>query len=130
MLLIDGSYGEGGGQVLRTSIGLSALTGKPIKITNIRKGRCKEGLAEQHLQAVRAVAKICNAKVKGDELHSTKLEFTPKKVKAGKFNVMIGTAGSVGLLLQAMLIPAIKEDIVMATIWQPGSTMRQTMERI
>lgn len=111
MLTIDGSYGEGGGQVLRTAIGLAAVTGKAIKITNIRKGRCKAGLAEQHLQAVRAVADLCNAEVKGAELHSTELEFIPGKIKSGSINVKIATAGSVGLTLQALLIPAIKTDL-------------------
>lgn len=111
MLTIDGSYGEGGGQVMRTSIGLSAVTGKAIRIVNIRKGRCKSGLAEQHVQAVKAVAKLCDAKVKGAELHSTEIEFTPGKIKSGKVNVNISTAGSVGLTLQALLIPAIKTDV-------------------
>ncbi|MBU4501547.1 MAG: RNA 3'-terminal phosphate cyclase [Nanoarchaeota archaeon] len=112
MINLDGGYGSGGGQIVRTSIGLSALTGKAIKITNIRKGRCREGLAEQHLQSVRAIAKICDAKVKGAKLHSTEIEFIPGKIKSGNVNVRISTAGSVGLLLQAMLIPAIKKDIV------------------
>ncbi|MDP2908909.1 MAG: RNA 3'-terminal phosphate cyclase [Nanoarchaeota archaeon] len=111
MLTIDGCYGEGGGQVLRTSIGLSAVTGTPVKIINIRKGRCTQGLAEQHLQAVRAVAQLCDAKVKGAELHSTELEFTPGKIKSGNINVKIATAGSIGLILQALLIPAIKTDL-------------------
>lgn len=111
MLTIDGSYGEGGGQVLRTSIGLAAVTGKAIKIMNIRKGRCTQGLAEQHLQAVRAVAQLCNAEVKGDKIHSTELEFLPGKIKSGNINASIATAGSVGLTLQALLIPAIKEDV-------------------
>jgi len=111
MLTIDGGYGEGGGQVFRTSIGLSALIGKPIKIINIRKGRCKAGLAEQHLQSVKAVAQLCDAKVKGAELHSTELEFIPGKIKSGNINVKIATAGSVGLTLQALLIPAVKTDL-------------------
>ena len=110
-MLIDGSYGEGGGQVLRTSIGLAAVTGKAIRIINIRKGRCKAGLAEQHLQAVGAVAQLCDAKVKGADLESTELEFIPGKIKSGNVNVKIATAGSVGLTLQALLIPAIKTDL-------------------
>jgi len=112
LISIDGGYGSGGGQIVRTSIGLSAITGKAIKITNIRKGRCRQGLAEQHLQAVRAVASLCDAEVKGAELHSTELEFIPKKIKSGNVNVKIATAGSVGLLLQSLLIPAIKTDLI------------------
>lgn len=111
LITLDGSYGSAGGQIVRTSIGLSAVTGKPIKIINIRKGRCTQGLAEQHVQAVKALAKLCDAKIKGVELHSTELEFIPGKIKSGKVNVKIATAGSVGLALQALLIPAIKTDL-------------------
>ncbi|MBL7100738.1 MAG: RNA 3'-terminal phosphate cyclase [Nanoarchaeota archaeon] len=111
MLTIDGGYGEAGGQILRTSIGLSAVTGKAIRIDNIRAKRCNPGLAEQHLQAVRSVASICGAKLKGAELRSTELEFVPGKMKSGNVNVKIATAGSVGLTLQALLIPAIKTDL-------------------
>jgi RNA 3'-terminal phosphate cyclase (ATP)/RNA 3'-terminal phosphate cyclase (GTP) len=111
MIVIDGSTGEGGGQMLRTALGLSALTGKPFKITNIRKGRCEPGIKEQHLQSVNAVAKLCDAKVEGAELDSMDLEFTPNAIRSGNINVAISTAGSVGLVLQSLLIPAVKTDL-------------------
>lgn len=111
MIAIDGSTGEGGGQMLRTALGLSALTGKPFKIVNIRKGRENPGIKEQHLQAVNAVAKLCDAKVEGAELNSMELTFEPQAVRSGNINVAISTAGSVGLVLQSLLIPAIKTDL-------------------
>ncbi len=111
MLTIDGSYGEGGGQCLRTSVGLSAVTGKEVKIINIRKGRCTQGMAEQHLQAVNAVAKLCEANTIGAVINSEEIEFYPLKIRKGSMSVDISTAGSVGLVLQALLIPASKTNI-------------------
>ena len=103
MLEIDGSYGEGGGQVIRTAIAMSAITGKPVKITNIRANRSKPGLQAQHLTGVRAAAELCNAKLKGAELHSTELTFEPKKIRFGKFKFDIGTAGAITLVLQTLI---------------------------
>lgn len=103
---IDGSYGEGGGQILRTSVALSAVTGRPIEIENIRKGRPKPGLSLQHVKAVEELAKICEAKVSGCNLRSTHLSFEPGKLHEGTFIVDIGTAGSISLFLQC-LMPAI-----------------------
>ncbi len=103
---IDGSYGEGGGQILRTSVALSAVTGKPIEIENIRKGRPKPGLSPQHVKAVEELAKICKARVSGCNLRSTHLSFEPGKIQGGTFIVDIGTAGSISLFLQC-LMPAI-----------------------
>ena len=103
MLNIEGSFGEGGGSIVRLAVALSAITNKPIKITNIRKGRDQPGLKEQHLQAIRAVSELCDGKLKGDKIGSTEIEFTPGEIKAKKLNVNIGTAGSVGLLLQCLL---------------------------
>ncbi|MEM4244995.1 MAG: RNA 3'-terminal phosphate cyclase [Candidatus Nanoarchaeia archaeon] len=111
MIVIDGSTGEGGGQMLRTALGLSALTGKSFRMVNIRKGRDSPGIKEQHLQAVNAVAKLCDAKVEGAELNSMELQFEPNQVRSGNLNVAISTAGSVGLVLQSILIPAIKTDL-------------------
>lgn len=108
---IDGSYGEGGGQVLRTSLSLAAITGQAVRIERIRAGRKKPGLAAQHLTAVRAVAAICHAQVKGDTLGSMSLEFIPNVVQAGEysFDVTIaqqgGSAGAVTLILQTILLP-------------------------
>ncbi len=105
MIEIDGSYGEGGGQIIRTAIALSAVTGKPCRILNIRKGRTNPGLQAQHLTGVEAATKLCNAELKGAKLHSTEIEFIPKEIKGGKYKFDIGTAGSISLVLQT-LIPA------------------------
>jgi RNA 3'-terminal phosphate cyclase (ATP) len=100
---IDGSYGEGGGQILRTAIALSAVTGRPVAIHNIRAKRPRPGLQRQHLTAVRAVAQLVNAKVEGASLGSTSLRFYPGDIGSGTFNFSIGTAGSITLVLQALL---------------------------
>jgi RNA 3'-terminal phosphate cyclase (GTP) len=103
MLKIDGSYGEGGGQIIRSAIALSVITKKPFKMINIRKGRSKPGLRPQHLTAINAVAKICNAKVIGNKQGSTELEFQPSQQRHGKFQFNVGTAGSVTLVLQTLV---------------------------
>ncbi len=106
MITIDGSHHEGGGQIIRTAVALSALTGKAVRIEKIRAGRPNPGLAAQHIAAVEAVAKLCNAKVRGADIGSQVLEFEPKKITGGESLVKISTAGSIGLVLQALLIPA------------------------
>ncbi|MDM9382430.1 RNA 3'-terminal phosphate cyclase [Chlorogloeopsis sp. ULAP01] len=112
MIHIDGSYGEGGGQVLRTSLSLAAITSNPISIHNIRAKRKKPGLAAQHLTAVRAAAAICNAKVRGDSLGSTMLEFIPGgTINTGNYTFDVseaqegGSAGAITLVLQTVLLP-------------------------
>ncbi len=84
MLEIDGSYHEGGGQIVRTSVALSALAGTPVKIINIRAKRCNPGLAAQHLTGVLALAELSRAKITGASVGSTTLEFTPGKIKGGQ----------------------------------------------
>jgi len=111
MLVIDGSYKSGGGQTLRTSLGLSVLTQKPFSIKNIRKGRSNPGLKEQHLQTTRSIANLCNAKVTGDKLGSTELTFIPNKIKLNRLEVNISTAGSTALALQSLLIPGIEHNL-------------------
>ncbi len=108
MLTIDGSFGEGGGQVLRTSLSLSAATGTPIRLENIRAGRKKPGLLRQHRTAVLATAQACSARVEGAELNSTTLIFEPGPIRAGNFEFSIGTAGSTTLVLQTLLPPLMK----------------------
>lgn len=104
MIKIDGSFGEGGGQILRSTLTLSAILGKPVEITNIRAGRKKPGLQPQHLTGVRAVAEICNGKLAGDELLSQRIVFHPGKIQSGsyEFDVMKvkSSAGSTGMIFQ------------------------------
>ena len=111
-LLIDGAHGEGGGQILRTALCISAITGRPLRIDRVRALRRNPGLAAQHLTAVRAAAEICGAHISGDALGSTTLEFSPERpVAAGQyeFNVGLarqgGSAGAVMLILQTVLLP-------------------------
>jgi RNA 3'-terminal phosphate cyclase (ATP) len=117
MIEIDGSYGEGGGQVLRTSLSLAAITGEPIRIVGIRAGRKRPGLAAQHLTAVRAAARICHAQIQGDALGSMLLEFIPGgSVQAGSYTFDIseaqigGSAGAIALVLQTVLLPLALAD--------------------
>ncbi len=105
MLKIDGSYGEGGGQVLRTVLSLSCLLREPIEIFNIRKGRKAPGLQPQHLTCVKAAKKISDAEVEGDKVWSVNLRFSPKEVRGGDYLFDIGTAGSTSLVLQTILLP-------------------------
>jgi RNA 3'-phosphate cyclase len=107
---IDGSYGEGGGQILRLATGLSAVTAKPIRVSNIRTGRRKPGLMPQHLRGIEAVAKICNAKISGFTEGSTQIEFYPEEMSHEHLRIDIGTAGSIGLVFQGIMIPAIHTD--------------------
>jgi RNA 3'-terminal phosphate cyclase (ATP) len=103
MLDIDASFGEGGGQLLRTGVALSAITGTAVRFSQIRAKRDKPGLAPQHLAAVKAVAEICSAQVEGLALRAQTLTFMPGKIRSGNFRFDIGTAGSITLLLQALL---------------------------
>lgn len=105
MLTIDGAMGEGGGQVLRTSLALSALTRKPFRIEGIRAKRKRPGLLRQHLTAVRAIAQVCNARVSGDDLGSSTLTFEPGETKHADYQFAVGTAGSATLVLQTVLPP-------------------------
>jgi RNA 3'-phosphate cyclase len=105
MIQIDGSQGEGGGQVLRSALALSILTGERFRIDRIRAKRSKPGLRPQHLAAVKAAAKISQAAVEGAESGSGTLFFEPGRVRAGKYHLDIGTAGSTSLVLQTVFVP-------------------------
>jgi len=113
MIVIDGSFGEGGGQILRTSIGLAAALGVPVKIFNIRARRKNPGLQRQHMTAVRVLAEITRARVEGLYLGSKELLFEPRTLKGGRYRFDIGTAGSVTLVIQALLpvVPFVPEPI-------------------
>ena len=103
MLTIDGSQGEGGGQILRTSLALSLVTGKPFRILKIRAGRKKPGLLHQHLTTVNAAAEVGRAKVTGARIGSQDVIFTPKHPTPGAYHFAVGTAGSATLVLQTIL---------------------------
>ncbi len=105
MIDIDGSEGEGGGQILRSSLSLSMCTDQAFRIANIRAKRDKPGLLRQHLTAVRAAAEICGAEVIGDDVGSMELTFRPGPIKPGEYRFAIGTAGSCTLVLQTVLAP-------------------------
>jgi RNA 3'-terminal phosphate cyclase (ATP) len=102
---LDGSFGEGGGQILRSSLALSLLTGKPFHLRHVRARRTKPGLQPQHLMSVRAAAAIGGAKLRGASVGSTDLVFEPGAVSAGNYRFDIGTAGSTGLVLQTLYLP-------------------------
>ncbi|KAA8734696.1 RNA 3'-terminal phosphate cyclase [Acinetobacter qingfengensis] len=100
---IDGSQGEGGGQILRTALALSMIRGQAFELINIRAGRKKPGLMRQHLVCVQASQQISQAYVQGAELHSQRLYFAPQHVQSGKYQFQIGSAGSTTLVLQTLL---------------------------
>ena len=120
-VVIDGSQGEGGGQMLRTSLALSAAYGKPFEMVNIRAKREKPGLKRQHLTCVRAVAHICGAQVEGDEVGSMRLSFMPGKITGGTYQFDIGTAGSVTLVAQTV-IPVLLRAEEPSTVTITGGT--------
>lgn len=103
MIRIDGSYGEGGGQIIRTAVALSAVTGTEVTISNIRSNRPKPGLKAQHMSAIRAAADMTCARISGLKSGSTELTFSPRDISGGHYNIDIGTAGSITLLLQCLM---------------------------
>lgn len=108
MIELDGARGEGGGQILRTSLALSLITGRPLRLRNIRAGRAKPGLRRQHLACVTAAAALCNAEVRGATLGSQDLELIPGPITATELAIDIGTAGSTTLVIQTILLPALR----------------------
>ncbi len=124
MIEIDGSFGEGGGALLRVSTALSALTGNAFTISNIRSNRPKPGLMPQHLNAVLALAKLSNAEVTGLELGSTQITFTPGQLNGGKLEVDVKTAGSITLILQALMIPSLFADQGLEISLKGGTDVR------
>lgn len=102
---IDGSYGEGGGQILRTALALSAILEKPVEVVNIRAGRRNPGLQAQHLTAVKAVAQLSGARLTGAELGSLTLRFLPGPLRGADYFFEVGTAGAVSLVFQAIALP-------------------------
>ena len=110
MIIIDGSEGEGGGQIVRNSCALSLVTGESFRITNIRAKRSKPGLMRQHVTAIEAACAISGAECRGLAVGSSELEFRPGKVVSGEYHFAVGTAGSTGLVLQTLLMPLVLAD--------------------
>jgi RNA 3'-phosphate cyclase len=120
-IIIDGSYGEGGGQILRTSVALSAIMGIPVEIVKIRAKRDNPGLRPQHIGAIKAVASLCNASVDNLSIGSDKIVFTPGRMRSAFLRLDVGTAGSITLLLQAV-IPSVSLSGVEAELEIIGGT--------
>lgn len=110
MIEIDGSYGEGGGQIIRTALSLAAIIGEDISISKIRANRPNPGIKPQHLASIEAIAKICDAKVEGLHKGSKQISFSPMEIKGIDIHIDIGTAGSISLLLQCIMPAAIYSD--------------------
>ena len=121
MITVDGSEGEGGGQILRTSLALSLVTRAPVRVTNIRKRRAKPGLLRQHLTAVRAAAAVGAAEVEGGELLSTEVTFRPTGFVAGAHVFAIGSAGSTTLVLQTVLPALLVADAPSSLVLEGGT---------
>ncbi len=111
LITIDGTQGEGGGQILRTSLSLSAITQTPFRMVNVRARREVPGLKRQHLTCVRAVAEVCGAQVEGDEVGSLALSFSPGPIRGGEYRFDVGTAGSATLVAQTVLPVLLMADI-------------------
>src|SRR5688572_3579106 len=107
MLTIDGSTGEGGGQIFRTSLALSLVTGTPFRIHDIRQARAQPGLRPQHLAALAAAAAVGEADVEGAAVGAREIAFRPRRVRPGTYRFDVGTAGSTGLVLQTVLLPLV-----------------------
>ncbi len=121
MITIDGSEGEGGGQVLRYSAALSLLTGEPFTIENIRGGRAKPGMMRQHVTALEAASAIGNAEVSGLAVGSDRIAFRPGSVTPGEYHFAVGTAGSTGLVLQTILVPLMLADAPSRVVIEGGT---------
>ncbi len=107
MITLNGSQGEGGGAIVRVALALSTYTKQEFKITNIRAGREQGGLKAQHLAAIKALKEICNAETNEVQLGTTELHYKPGKIKSGRYEFDIGTAGSITLFLQAIILPSL-----------------------
>jgi RNA 3'-terminal phosphate cyclase (ATP) len=118
---IDGSLGEGGGQVLRTAISLAALHSRPLHIVNIRAGRARPGLKRQHLTCLRAVAELCGGRLEGDKANSSEIRFQPGPVKAGDYHFSVGTAGSALLVFQTVIWPLLFADGNSRVVFEGGT---------
>lgn len=121
MIGIDGSEGEGGGQVVRNALALSLVTGQPFRIANIRGGREKPGLMRQHLTAIEAACAIGGAQCAGAAVGSSEMTFTPGRVVPGEYRFAVGTAGSTSLVLQTVLMPLLLADAPSRLVLEGGT---------
>jgi RNA 3'-terminal phosphate cyclase (ATP) len=121
MITIDGSFGEGGGQILRTSLALALVTGKAFRIERIRAGRKTGGLLRQHLTAVNAATQVGRAEVTGANIGSQELTFVPQAIAAGNYSFAVGTAGSATLVLQTVLPALLIADAPSALVLEGGT---------
>src|SRR5947207_7614144 len=121
MIDLDGSFGEGGGQILRSSLTLALLTGQAFRLRNVRAKRARPGLQPQHLMSVRAAAEVGRAQTKGASVGSTALEFVPATVRPGNYRFSIGTAGATGLVLHAVYLPLALQDEPSTVVLEGGT---------
>jgi len=121
VIVIDGSQGEGGGQIFRTTLTLAMCLGKSVRIENIRAGRARPGLLRQHLACLRAAKEISGAEVTGEELGSSVVTFEPGQVRPGEYRFAIGSAGSTTLVFQTVLLPLLLADGV-SELYLEGGT--------
>ena len=121
MIIIDGSEGEGGGQVVRNACALSLVTGQPFRIINARGKRSKPGLMRQHVTAVEAACALGNATCEGLAVGASEIAFTPGKVVPGEYRFAVGTAGSTGLVLQTLLMPLVLADAPSRLVLEGGT---------
>jgi RNA 3'-phosphate cyclase len=119
---IDGAYGSGGGQILRTACALSAVTKKPCRVFNIRKSRPKPGLATQHLLGIQALAQLSNGRLEEDYLGSEEIKFYPGEIEAKDLHIKIETAGSITLVLQTLLLPTLFAKAPIKITFDGGAT--------
>jgi RNA 3'-terminal phosphate cyclase (ATP) len=121
MIIIDGSDGEGGGQVVRNACALSLVTGTPVRITNVRGGRAKPGLMRQHVTSIEAACAISGGECEGLTIGSSEVTFRPGRVVPGDYRFAVGTAGSTGLVLQTVLMPLILADAPSRLVLEGGT---------